>query len=138
VIVAAEPAHAFAIFTERLGDWWPLAMHGVFDDGSGVETTVAFQGSLVVERSAGRESIWAEVTEWDPPHALQLAWHPGDSAENATVVRVSFSPVDAGTLVSLVHSGWEILTDPNAAAADYASGWPGVLQRYAERATRPA
>jgi uncharacterized protein YciI len=121
--VAAPAAQAFRTFTEDIGAWWPL------DRLSVLTGTVAFEGDLLVERSGEERAIWAEVTEWRPPFRLGLAWHPGSAI--ATDVRVTFIPDGSGTIVSLEHSGWERLADPQASADEYGSGWPGVLELFA-------
>ena len=126
IAVPAAPERAFALFVDNIGDWWPLHTHGVFGDG-----TVAFEGELLVERSGGRESVWAEVTEWDPPRALSLSWHPGGTPENETHVTVTFERDVAGTRVTLVHTGWERIPNGAEHALDYDTGWIGVLDRFA-------
>jgi len=78
-----------------------------------------------------RSSVWAEVTEWDPPRALRLKWHPGAPIERATDLKVSFVPDGEQTLVVLEHTGWERLSEPAAAAQEYTQGWPHVLDRFA-------
>ena len=91
-------------------------------------------GRSIVERSGDRVSVWAEVTEWDPPGALGFTWHPGTDPAKATRVRVTFSAEGDQTLVTVQHSGWEILADPALAAAaaqEYGQGWPGVLGGFA-------
>jgi uncharacterized protein YciI len=84
-----------------------------------------------VERSGERTSVWAEVTEWDPPRVLRLNWHPGAPIERATDIRVSFLPDGEQTLMVPEHSGWERLSDPAAAAQEHGQGWPHVLDRFA-------
>jgi uncharacterized protein YndB with AHSA1/START domain len=133
ILVAAPADRAFELFTGRIGDWWPLARFSVFGDG-----TVAFEGTglgrSIVERSGDRVSVWAEVTEWDPPGALGFTWHPGTDPAKATQVRVTFTVEGEQTLVSVEHSGWAVLADPTLAAAaaqEYGQGWPGVLGGFA-------
>jgi uncharacterized protein YndB with AHSA1/START domain len=123
--VQSDVARAFELFTGHIGKWWPL------DDYSVYKGTVAFEGMEVIERLGDSASVWAEVTEWNPPHSLALAWHPGRQSEEATDVRVTFAADGDQTLVSLVHDGWERMPDPAAAAEEYGSGWLGVLARYA-------
>jgi len=132
VLVDAAPDRAFEVFTEQVGQWWPLDRFGVFGDG-----TVAFEGGLLVERSGDRQSIWGEVTEWAPPSMLAMTWHPGYETDRATDIRVTFEAQGEQTLVTLVHSGWERMTDPDAAAEEYGSGWPGVLRGFAALASAP-
>jgi hypothetical protein len=129
VTVNTSIDRAFELFTARIGEWWPLGSHAVFGVG-----TVAFEGNLLVERAAGGESVWAEVTEWTPPVALSLAWHPGGTPAEATKVRVTFEALGEQTRVTLIHSGWENTHDPISEAADYDKGWPPVLADFARLA----
>ena len=126
VLVSATPGRAFDLFTGRIGDWWTLAQFGVFGDG-----TVAFEDGKIVERSGSRESVWGEVTAWNPPAEVGFTWHPGYGVEHATDMQVTFASDGDQTLVTLVHTGWERMTDPDASADEYRNGWPGVLAGYA-------
>ena len=60
VEVGVGPRRAFELFTDRIGAWWPLDTHSVFDDG-----TVAFEGGVLVERRGDESAVWGEVLEWD-------------------------------------------------------------------------
>lgn len=123
VIVEASPDVAFRVFTDRIGAWWPLAAHSVFGDG-----TVEFVHGTIVETSAsGERDVWGTVTDWDPPNHLAMTWHPGSTPDRATAVEVSFFAVGDHTLVTLVHRGWEVYADPQAASDEYEMGWPAVL-----------
>jgi uncharacterized protein YndB with AHSA1/START domain len=130
VLVNASPDRAFELFVGRIGDWWPLSVHSVFGTG-----TVGFEGSRIVERLGEHESLWGEVTTWSPPSEIRFTWHPGHGPEHATDVRVTFEAQGGQTLVVLVHTGWERMTDPDATAEEYRHGWVGVLSRYAELVT---
>jgi len=128
ILVEASPGRAFELFTMRIGAWWPLARFSVFQQDS----QVALEDGRIVERSVdGRESVWGDVTEWDPPSALAFSWHPGYGPEHGTDVRVTFTASGAQTLVALTHSGWERMNDPFARAAEYENGWPAVLSGFA-------
>jgi uncharacterized protein YndB with AHSA1/START domain len=51
-------------------------------------------------------------------------------------VEVTFASDGDGTLVTLVHSGWERLTEERRAGrVDYDNGWPRVLEQYAALTT---
>ncbi|HEV2885472.1 MAG TPA: SRPBCC domain-containing protein [Jatrophihabitans sp.] len=123
VVVAAPPATAFALFTAHVGSWWPLDNHSVFGAGG----TVAFEGDQLVERLGDERSVWAEVTKLDPPHILELSWHPGQDASRATELTVRFVDLDGSTAVSLEHRGWHRLVDPQGTRNEYEQGWPVVL-----------
>jgi uncharacterized protein YndB with AHSA1/START domain len=129
IVVKADPAVAFEVFTDRIGSWWPLAEHSVH----GAASTVGFEDREIVEVSAdGQRAIWGTVTEWQPGRRIAFTWHPGSVAEKASRVTVSFTPTDDQTLVTLVHEGWEVYSDPAAARAEYDEGWPKVLALFAD------
>jgi uncharacterized protein YciI len=123
VRVGAPIDGAFALFTAHIASWWPLAELSVHGDTS----TVAFEGDLLVERNGAGTAVWAEVVAWDPPRELRLAWHPGADVSRATDLTVRFSADGDGTVVTVIQSGWEKMTDPAAAAEEYGHGWPEVL-----------
>ena len=127
--VDATPGTAFAVFTGRIGDWWPLERYSVF----GGDATVAFEGDRIVERCGGEESVWGEVLAFEPAARVRFTWHPGPrNDEEPTEVEVTFAADGDGTLVTLVHSGWERLGEERRAGrAGYDDGWPRVLARYA-------
>ena len=128
---------AFRLFTERMGNWWPLATHSVFHAEAVNVTIEPVVGGRVYEATAdGRTSDWGTITEWQPGERLAMTWHPGDESDLATLVEVTFSEApDGGTHVDLVHTGWEIHgATASEAAATYRSGWPWVLELFAEAA----
>ena len=127
--VEAAPETAFKVFTERIGEWWPLEQYSVL----GGETSVAFEGDRIVERLGDHESVWGEVLAFELAAHVRFTWHPGrPSEEDPTEVDVTFAADGDGTLVTLVHGGWErVAEERRAGRVDYDNGWPGVLQRYA-------
>ena len=130
VLVRADLATAFALFTDRIGAWWPMATHSVF----GEHATVSFEDGQLVERAAGQRTVWGEVLAWDAPHGLRLTWHPGIDADEATEVDITFTEEDDGVVrVRLVHTGWERRADSDVRAS-YETGWVIVLSRYADSA----
>jgi uncharacterized protein YndB with AHSA1/START domain len=136
--VRRPPAEAFALFTDAIGRWWPMASHSVY----GADATVRVADGLVVERSAdGEESVWGRITTWQPPHRLVLDWHPGRPPEEATEVEVVFLAAGDGTRVELEHRGWERFGgDAEARRRGYAgpNAWGAVLDHYTALADVPA
>jgi hypothetical protein len=126
VLVRTDVETAFALFTDRIGSWWPLATHGVF----GEHATVAFEDGRLVERAGASAATWGEVLAWDPPHGFRITWHPGHGTEEATEVEVTFAAEDDRVRVRLVHTGWERRADAGMRAS-YETGWVPVLERYA-------
>jgi uncharacterized protein YndB with AHSA1/START domain len=127
--VDATPETAFQVFIERIGEWWPLEHYSVFEQGN----TVAFEGDRIVERRGDQESVWGEVLAFEVAARVRFTWHPGrPDGEEPTEVEVTFTADGDGTLVTLVHGGWErVDVERRAGRVDYDNGWPGVLQRYA-------
>lgn len=137
VHVRCAPEAAFALFTDRITDWWPLQRFGLYE----AETLgVWFEGERLVEKSkSGDEGVWAEVLEWSPPGRFAMSWHPGTPPEDATIVEVEFLAIDDGTQVVLTHHGWERLGDRAAEArASYDGGWLSVLEGYGVLVDREA
>ena len=127
VKVELDQQQAFELFTSRIGEWWPLAEHGVFGDGA----TVAFtDDGRLLERHGDQESYWAEVTDWVPGERIVLTWHRGRAEDEASQVQVTFAPYGEQTLVTLVHSGWEVYKNPLELRNNYGSGWVTVMGAY--------
>jgi uncharacterized protein YndB with AHSA1/START domain len=139
ILVDADRALAFAVFTQRIGAWWPLGEHSVHGAGAAVAFDRLAVGGRIIESLAGADdSVWGTVTRWEPDTMLGFTWHPGhsDGDERASQVTVSFEDQDGKTLVRLEHSGWEVLGEQAQAARDeYDQGWPVVLDRYAAAMT---
>jgi uncharacterized protein YciI/uncharacterized protein YndB with AHSA1/START domain len=134
ILVDAPPGVAFALFTSKIGDWWPLDGLSVFGAGA----TVAFEDGALVERSPdGQAAEWGQVTSWLPPGEFSMTWHPGRDTLAASQVTVTFRAAGDQTLVVLEHAGWDVFADPAAARAEYEHGWPEVLRLY-QAAVAPA
>jgi uncharacterized protein YndB with AHSA1/START domain len=127
--VDATPETAFKVFTERIGEWWPLQRYAVFEG----DTTVAFEGDRIVERLGDQTAVWGEVLDFEVAGRLRFTWHPGrPDDEEPTEVEVTFAADGDGTLVTLVHGGWDRVSEERRAGrVDYDNGWPHVLERYA-------
>src|SRR5687767_4631146 len=79
--VPRPPAAAFALFTERLGRWWPREYTCGQDvlEEIGVEPR---QGRLCYELGPqGFRCDWGRVLAWEPPHRLPLACQIGPGRE---------------------------------------------------------
>jgi uncharacterized protein YndB with AHSA1/START domain len=135
--VSAPPERAFRVFTEEMGTWWALETHS----RAAMERTdvkaerIEFQarpgGQVLEHLSNGDVLPWAEVTVWEPPRRLVLAWRPHGRPQPPTEVEVVFTPRDGGTYVELEHRGWERLTEPFQELYDsYGPGWIETLRRF--------
>jgi uncharacterized protein YndB with AHSA1/START domain len=142
VTVDCSVEDAFATFTERIHEWWPLSRYSIDSDESGSQPeTVIFQGGAggqIYERTKkGEELKWADVIAFEPPHRFVLAWNPSREQERPpTEVEVTFTDEGRRTRVDLEHRGWEKLGERAAEARQgYGQGWPAVLASFAERAS---
>ena len=136
VAVPVDPDRAFAIFTDRLGDWWPLATHSLFrQSAAGVTLEPRLGGDIVEESETGERAVWGTLTTWEPPARLGMWWHPGSDPADATRVIVEFVPRARGTLVTLTHDLWEQRRgDSDESRADYDIGWDIVLEQFQQTA----
>ena len=136
VHVDVAPEVAFRVFTERFGDWWPVASHSAYAADAAAAVLEPRPGGRLYEVSRdGDENTWGEVTVWDPPRTLTFSWSPNLDKDGDTEVEVRFTPNGAGTRVELEHRAWEALGERAARAREnYESGWVPVLERYAAAA----
>jgi uncharacterized protein YndB with AHSA1/START domain len=134
IMVKRPPEEAFRVYTEGIATWWPLETHSPSQKAETVIIEPREGGRLYERTTDGEELDWGEVLVWDPPHRLVHSWHLGRNV--ATDVEVRFTPQGDGTLVELVHSGWERHGEYAAALrAQYDSGWDFVFgERYASAA----
>ena len=131
---------AFDLFTKGMGTWWPLDLYSraVSDfahenvDAVKLEFDARWGGSIVEEMSNGRVLHWAEVTEWDAPWRVVLAWRPHAQPEPPTELEVTFAARAGGTLVEVEHRGWDRLSDAfrESLYDVYVRGWNLTLGRF--------
>ena len=137
IVVEAPVEHAVRVFTERLGEWWPVKSHSVHQElarEAGFEPKLG--GRIFEVWRDGRED-WGEVTAWEPPHRLLFSWRPGLPAAETTEVEVRFLAQGDSTLVELEHRGWEARGESALERrAGYDEGWEPVLASYAELASK--
>ena len=137
IVVDCPVEDAFELFTEHLGEWWPLASHSMESDAA----TCAIEprrGGRVYERShKGKEHEWGAVTEWDPPRRVAFTWHPDGTQDNDQLVEVTFSVVADGTQVVLTHSGWEhTRAQASAVRSESSAMWTQVLRSFSSYPSR--
>ena len=141
VVVEAPIERAFAVFTERFGDFKPKE-HNML--GAPIAETV-FEpkvGGHIYDRGVdGSECHWARVLAYEPPDRVVFSWDIGPTwqvesgPENTSEVEVRFTAEGPDrTRVELEHRhidrhgpGWEAVRD--GVASD--GGWPLYLDRYA-------
>ncbi len=141
VTVDAPIAHAFSVFTEGIGNWWPSSHHIV--DGVVEMVFEARVGGRVYDRLAdGTESRWARVLVYDPPYRVVFSWDISSQfqietdLDKTSEVEVTFvAEAPDRTRVVLEHSkldrhgeGWEHHRDEVGAR----DGWQLLLDEFAK------
>ncbi len=132
--VGIGPDAAFAIFTSRMADWWPLHSHGIFgEETAGVVVEPRVGGRVYEVAKDGREADFAIVTVWEPGSRVELAWKPNDRPVEPTSLDIRFIGEASGCRVELAHTGWERLGEEAGREArdSYEKGWIPTLDAFA-------
>ncbi|GIF74916.1 SRPBCC family protein [Asanoa siamensis] len=141
IVVEAPVERAFAVFTERFGDFKPRE-HNLLRAPITETVLEPRVGGHIYDRAAdGSECRWARILAYEPPHRVVFSWDIGPTWQVETdhdltsEVEVTFVAEAPGrTRVELEHRdldrhgpGWESVSD--GIARD--DGWPLYLDRYA-------
>jgi hypothetical protein len=134
--VGLPPERAFELFTAGMGSWWPLPTHSVGEEQAESCFLEGWVGGRIVEvLKDGSQSEWGKVLVWEPSRRVSFHWYPGRAPDTAQEVTVTFSEIPGGSLVELVHMGWESLGDRALSTRDgYETGWDYVLAKYTVQA----
>ncbi|MGH9044036.1 MAG: SRPBCC family protein [Acidimicrobiales bacterium] len=140
IVVEAPLEAAFAVFTERFGDFKPPE-HNMLAVAIAETVFEPRVGGHIYDRGVdGSECRWARVLVYEPPHRVVFSWDISPQwqieteSDNASEVEVRFVAESASrTRVELEHRnidrhgpGWEAVRDGIADDA----GWPLYLARY--------
>jgi uncharacterized protein YndB with AHSA1/START domain len=114
VAVAVPPAVAFEIFTGDIDRWWRRGIKFRHGRHGGFIRLEAHVGGRLFESIDGDEGPHVfevgRVSAWEPPWRLAFSWRNASFAPHEiTSVEVSFAANGDGTLVSVVHRGWDSL-----------------------------
>jgi uncharacterized protein YndB with AHSA1/START domain len=141
IVVPAPIDRAFAVFTERFGDFKPPE-HNLL--GASIAETV-FEprvGGHIIDRAPdGSECRWARILAYEPPTRVVFSWDISPQwqletdPEQTSEVEVRFvAETPLRTRVELEHRridrhgpGWETLSEE----VNTDDGWPMYLARYA-------
>jgi Activator of Hsp90 ATPase homolog 1-like protein len=134
--VACDPSHAFELWAERTSLWWPHHHSRSGDPDLSITFEPRAGGRIFERTSDGREHDWGEIVVWDPPRRLEYLWHIYGERSEATDVSVSFEPQAGGTLVSIVHSGWDRIPRGPELRERNVAGWSGLLPHFEEAVRR--
>ncbi|MEU4793894.1 SRPBCC family protein [Micromonospora tulbaghiae] len=141
IVVDAPVERAFAVFTQRFGDFKPKE-HNLLSSPIAETVFEAKVGGHIYDRAEdGSECAWARILVFEPPDRLVFswdispAWQLEQDLDNASEVEVRFvAETPQRTRVELEHRnldrhgpGWESVRD----GVGHDEGWPLYLNRYA-------
>lgn len=141
IVVDAPIDKAFAVFTDRFGDFKPPE-HNLLPVPIAQTVFEPKVGGHIYDRGTdGSECRWARILAYDPPHHVVFSWDIGSTwqiesdPEHTSEVEVTFTAeTDERTRVELEHRhidrhgpGWEQVRD----GIGLDQGWPLYLDRYA-------
>jgi uncharacterized protein YndB with AHSA1/START domain len=141
IFVDAPIEHAFSIFTEGIGTWWPPEHH-ILQAELAEMVFEPRQGGHIYDRGVdGSECRWARVLAYEPPTRvvfswdISLRWQLESDPQRTSEVEVRFIAENPHrTRVELEHrnldrhgDGWELMRDAVASPG----GWSLGLDRLA-------
>ncbi|MFN2471177.1 MAG: SRPBCC domain-containing protein [Gaiellaceae bacterium] len=138
VEVAVDPATAFEIFTEEIGQWWrpgPINWnHADLAIGIRIEPGVGGRWLEVEDAETGEGCECGRITVWEPGERLVFLYRDSGHDLDDTEVEIVFQPVAGGTRVTLEHRGWERLQADLASRKRNAkrAGWLNILSWYSD------
>jgi len=143
VTLNAPIDHAFRVFTEEHGKWWPLDTHHIGKVAAATAVIEPYVGGRWYERGVdGTECVWGKVLAWEPPRRILLAWQiTADWRYDLTLqteVEVIFVADGPGrTRLELEHrhlDRYRDQADVMRSIFDSEGGWTGILARFATAA----
>jgi uncharacterized protein YndB with AHSA1/START domain len=134
VHVGCPVEEAFALFTTRMGEWWPLDQASYGGERAQDICLEPRVGGRFFERFRdGDELQVGTVIACEPPTRITFTWTTADW-EGETEVEVTFTAQHEGTRVDLSHRGFDRIGPLGPDAAEkFRGGWPGVMQAFAQR-----
>ncbi|EJL34146.1 hypothetical protein PMI01_01795 [Caulobacter sp. AP07] len=140
VTVKTTPARAFALFTGRMGQWWPKGKTVGAQPHVDIVIEPRPDGRWFERDADGAETLWGKVLAWEPPGRVLLAWQLNAQwtydPDLVTELELTFAArPEGGTQVILEHRNLERLGDSAALLAEQlGNGWPGRLRDFADLA----
>ncbi len=148
IVVEAPLERAFAVFTERFGDFKPKE-HNLLSSPIAETVFEPRVGGHIYDRGVdGSECRWARVLAYEPPNRVVFSWDISpqwqleSDLDNASEVEVRFVAEGADrTRVELEHRdidrhgpGWQSVSE----GVEGDAGWPLYLDRFAALFTERA
>jgi uncharacterized protein YndB with AHSA1/START domain len=141
IVVNVPIERAFAVFTERFGDFKPPEHNLLRVPIAETVFEPKVGGHIYDKGTDGSECRWARILSYDPPTRVVFSWDISPQwtietePDNTSEVEVMFiAEAPDRTRLELEHrhidrhgSGWPAVSD----GVGHDQGWPLYLQRYA-------
>jgi len=131
VRVARAQADVFRLYTEGLGQWWPLKTHSMGGEKAVNAIMEPHKGGRLYEVwRDGTITPYGEVLVWEPPHRVVHSWHVGHAPSESSEIELRFVALGPReTRVDLEHRNWESMSGDKAAEVRerYNNGWETVF-----------
>ncbi len=142
VVVEAPIEHAFSVFTEQMGTWWPKEHHLLEGELDEMVFEPQVGGNIYDREVGGKETRWARVLAYEPPNRLVFSWDlsnqfqiENDKSKTSEVEVTFVADGPKRTNVVLEHrnldrhgEGWESHRDAVASP----DGWQLGLNAFAK------
>jgi len=146
VTVDVSREHAFSVFTQRFGAWWPPSHHISEVPLAEVRVEPRAGGRWYEVGTDGTECDWGSVLTWDPPARLVLGWQLDATfrfnPDFVTEVEVTFTADGPNrTQVVLEHRNLERYGERGEEIRRTIGGdegWPMILASFAGLTTGQA
>lgn len=135
--VPCSKEKAFDVFVTEMGSWWPLDKRSMSMKYCGGKPAKSLRveprlgGKIVETADDDAEHLWGTITAYDPHDAVSMDFHMGLPPEQASLVEVRFTALDAErTRVDLSQSNWEAFGDmAEMMRGGYGSGWVIIFEQ---------
>jgi hypothetical protein len=136
--VALDPATAFAVFTDEIGQWWKPGPINWNYSGRAVsiriEPGVGGRWIEVHDPATGEGFECGRITVWEPGARFVFLYRDAGHELDDTEVEVRFEAIDGGARVTIEHRGWDTVLASIAARKRNIKrwGWANILNWYGE------
>lgn len=126
--LACSPEHAFAEYTERIGEWWDARYTANPDTLERVTIEPRVGGRVFATHADLGRHDWGDVTAWEPGRRLVHSFTLAQDPHHPSEVTAVFEPEPGGSKLRFAHGGW---SEANAAHRQKFGDWPLLLDRFA-------
>ena len=119
--------HAFAVYTERIGEWWDPSYSANPETLRAVTIEPRVGGQVFATHEDLGEHNWGEVTAWEPGRRLVHTFTLAQDPRNPSEVSVELVDREGGCTLQFAHGGW---TEANTEARAKFGDWPVLLERF--------